>query len=90
MLIFSSVHNTYSPGPKGWPATGWAYRSSTRLALAWKFGTADEDPGAVLPGLERVLGQPAADRCGRDRRGDAPDDGLAGRILLERFLLERC
>src|SRR4029453_9084055 len=36
MLVFSSVHSTYSPGPMGWPATGWAYRSSTRLALARK------------------------------------------------------
>ena len=39
-----------------------AYRSSTRAALASKSGSADRDPGPVLPRLEGVGGQPAAHR----------------------------
>jgi hypothetical protein len=38
---------------------------------------AEEDPGAVLPGLERVGLEPAAHRGGGDRVGDGAGDGLA-------------
>lgn len=38
----------------------------------------DEDPGAVLPGLEGVLGQPAAHGGGRDGLHHAMGGGLPG------------
>lgn len=40
----------------------------------------DEDPGLVLPGFGRVLGQPAAHRGRRDRIDDTGGDGLASQL----------
>jgi hypothetical protein len=67
----------------------WAQRSAVPAAgvqvqdpggLGAEVRVADEDPRAVLPRLDRVLGQPPADRSGRDRLGDAPGDRLAGQF----------
>jgi hypothetical protein len=41
---------------------------------------ADEDPGLVLPGLDRVAGQDPADGRRRDCRDDAPVDGFSGQV----------
>jgi hypothetical protein len=48
-----------------------------------------EDPGSVLPGLERVAGQDPADARGRDERQDPAPDHLPGQFRA-RPARERC
>ena len=60
MLVFSSAQITKSFGPNGCPSQIPAYRSSTRAAKAHEVGVPDRDPGPVLPGLEGIVGEPAA------------------------------
>src|SRR5438128_4309064 len=61
-----------------------------RPCLLEEGGVGGEDPGAMLPGLERVLGQPAGDRRGRGL-ADAPLDDqpvqLSAREARERGAL---
>ena len=90
MLVFSSVHSTYSPGPKGWPATGWAYRSSTRLALAWKSGSRMKIQERCCQGL---MASSASQRpTVVAETAVAMPRMMASRAgyFLERFLLDRC
>src|SRR6476660_2654797 len=48
--------------------------------LGSEVGVAGEDPGPVLPGLDRVRTEPAPDGGARDRGDDARLDGGAGQV----------
>ena len=57
-----------------------AYRSSRRPGLAGEVRVARKDPGAVPPRLDRVQGQPAAHRRGRNGGDQAFGLGLPGQL----------
>ena len=54
----------------------------TGVATGGEVRVGDEDPGLVLPGFDRVLGQPASHSGGRHRRGDPIGDDLGGQVWV--------
>src|SRR6266511_4569112 len=76
------VDGAQRPETLAWPTSQEAAGVQVQhpAGLGAKVRVADEDPRAMLPRLDRVAGQPAADRGRRDRRGDGPGDGLAGQF----------
>jgi hypothetical protein len=59
-------------------------RAGVEVEHAAGFGgevrVADEDPGLVLPGLDRVVGEDPPDRGRGDRRHEAAGDGLVRQV----------
>ena len=79
MEVFSSAEITNSSGPAGVvEAAGVEVEHTGRLGP--EVGVAGEDPGPVLPRLDRIRTQPAPDGGARDRGDDAGLDGGAGQV----------
>ncbi len=68
---FSSAERTYSSAPSGSPSKDPGVQVEHPAGLEREVGVAGKDPGPVLPGFDRVRGQPAPHRGGRHRRDHA-------------------
>src|SRR6478672_13411625 len=70
MEVFSSAEiGTRVPQRRVVEAAGVEVEHPGRIGA--EVGVAGEDPGAVLPGLDRIGGQPAPDGGARDRGGES-------------------
>ena len=67
-------------GPQRFPAPNPGVEVEHTVRLALEVGVADEDPRLVVPRFERILGQPPAHRCRRDRRADPVGDSVFGQV----------
>jgi hypothetical protein len=84
MEVFSSAESTYSTRRGGgWLSKRRGHRSRTQAALRRRTRGAREDPGAVLPGVDGVQGQPAPDCGAGDGRDKAVLDRGSGQVGAE-------
>ncbi len=77
---FSSAERTYSSAPRGWPSKNAGVQVQHPAGFEPEVGVAGEDPGSVLPGFERVGGQPAPHGRGRDRGHHSAAGGFGGQV----------
>lgn len=76
MLVFSSAEMTQSSSLSGRPSHAFVEVEDT-ASLGLEIRIAREHPASVVPGLDRIFGQPAPDRRFPDRGHDPPSNDFS-------------